>query len=252
MYIVGYNRHDVALHTEIRRTQEVTTSGALIADDDRATFGEFLSSARRRAGRSIEDVAAITKLSRRYLEALEHGRVEILPPGIYRRAMLRSYAASIALDPQLALERFDRTFAPPAPLPERPSEAAAMRPRAASEFRPFAPLRPVLTLSSFPAIALPPFRGAAHLRLPRTVMNSHLLAVTGATVLAVAVSAYVISLRSSESNVLRPERTDAASGAICVAAPSTGTAGHQESVGVGHDAADPDHQPRAPVSHPGA
>jgi transcriptional regulator with XRE-family HTH domain len=242
----------VTLHTANSTTREVTTSSALIADDDRAMFGEFLSSARRRAGRSIEDIASITKLSRRYLEALEHGRVEVLPPGMYRRAMLRSYAASVALDPQVALERFDRTFTPPAPVPERRPEASAMWPRPASVFRPFAPLRPVLTLSSFPALALPSFREATHLRLPRTVLNSPLLAVTGATVLAVAVSAYVISLRSPESSVPRLETTNApsavrpaaqagfspASGALGMAAQSTGTAGRQENVGVGDDAAD--------------
>jgi len=204
-------------------------------------FGEFLSSARRRAGRSIEDVAASTKLSRRYLEALERGRVELLPPGMYRRAMLRSYAASVALDPQAAVERFDRTFATPQSPPERRAEAAAKRTRPTGVFA-----------SSFPAVAFPSVRAVEYLRLPQSVLQLPRFAATGAIVLAAAVSAYIVSQRSSESGLLRLEGTDApsvlapaaeagfsaASGAIGASTPSTGTAGDQEAVGVGVDGAD--------------
>jgi cytoskeletal protein RodZ len=244
----------VAVDTRTNTTRAGAAGVALIADEDRAIFGEFLSAARRRSGRSLEDVAASTKLSRRYLEALERGRVELLPPGMYRRAMLRSYAASVALDPQVALERFDRTFSPPANLTERRGDAAAKEPGPAGVFRSFAPLRPVLmsTLASFPAIALPSIRTAASLRLPRHVLQPPLLAAAGAMVLAAIASAYFASMRSPEPGLQPLEGTDApaalqtaagtdispAVSAIYTSTPSTGTAGDQEAVGVGLDAAE--------------
>ena len=73
-------------------------------------FTHLLTSARQRAGCSLEQISQQTKISMRYLEALEQGRVEILPAGLYRRAMVRSYATAVGLDPDVAIERFDRTF----------------------------------------------------------------------------------------------------------------------------------------------
>lgn len=81
-----------------------------VSDDDRAAFGAFLAAARQRSGRSLEEIAGTTKIATRYLQALEHGRVEILPAGMYRRAILRNYAAAIGLDPRVAVERLLQTF----------------------------------------------------------------------------------------------------------------------------------------------
>ena len=129
--------------------------GPVVDDGDREVFGEFLASARRRAGRSLDEVAGSTKLSKRYLEALERGRVELLPPGMYRRAIVRSYAASVALDPQVALERFSRTFGTEA-VP-RAGRTTPVPPKAppVSGIRRVAPLRPAVmsTLSAVPASA---------------------------------------------------------------------------------------------------
>jgi hypothetical protein len=81
-----------------------------ISEHDRELFTELLTSARQRAGCPLEQISQQTKISMRYLEALEQGQVEILPSGLYRRAIVRSYAAAVGLDPDLAIERFDRTF----------------------------------------------------------------------------------------------------------------------------------------------
>jgi cytoskeletal protein RodZ len=97
-----------------------------VSEEDRAAFGQFLSSARKDAGRSLEEIAQSTKISSRYLDALERGHVEVLPAGMYRRAMLRNYASAIGLDTRTALERFDRTFG----MPAQPESPGAAPPRA--------------------------------------------------------------------------------------------------------------------------
>jgi hypothetical protein len=83
---------------------------AIVSDDDRALFKTFLTSARQRAGRSLEEIARTTKISPRYLQALEDGRPDVLPAGMYRRAILRNYATAVGLDPRVAVERFVQTF----------------------------------------------------------------------------------------------------------------------------------------------
>jgi cytoskeletal protein RodZ len=216
----------------------------IVGDEDRAVFGEFLASARRRAGRSLDEIARSTKLSRRNLEALEQGRVEVLPPGMYRRAILRSYAASVALDPHVAIERFDRTFGGAAAPPDaagRPEPLPARTPGPRSRI---APLRPVLmsAMASFPAIALPSIRAVASLRLPHSVVQPRHLAAAATLVLAAVGSLYFLRLPPSESRRAeftapqapqKPTRavSTPASGASDTA-PSTGTSGRDEPVSV--------------------
>src|SRR5688572_12310719 len=118
------------------------TNVPIVGDEDRREFGEFFASARRRAGRSLEEIERSTKLSRRNLEALEQGRVEVLPPGMYRRAILRSYAASVALDPQVAIERFDRIFGGAAAQPGGNGRSEPMARSTPGPLSRIAPLRP--------------------------------------------------------------------------------------------------------------
>jgi hypothetical protein len=77
---------------------------------DRVLFSEFLVAARRRAACSLDEIALVTKVPARHLEALERGRVDDLPRGVYRRAIVRTYATAVGLDPALVLERFGQVF----------------------------------------------------------------------------------------------------------------------------------------------
>jgi hypothetical protein len=81
-------------------------------------FVEFLVSGRRRSGRSLQEIAGTTKIAPRHLEALERGRVDALPSGLYRRAIVRDYARCVGIDPEAALELLDRTFSTEAALPD--------------------------------------------------------------------------------------------------------------------------------------
>ena len=77
---------------------------------ERTAFAEFLKNARERRRLTLEQVADETKIATHHLEALEGGNIHSMPPGMYRRAMLRAYAESVGLDPQAALEAFEQTF----------------------------------------------------------------------------------------------------------------------------------------------
>lgn len=69
-------------------------------------FGTALKATREAAGRSLRDVADVTKLAVRTLEALERNQIERLPTGIFRRAIVRAYAKEIGLDPEETLKAF--------------------------------------------------------------------------------------------------------------------------------------------------
>jgi cytoskeleton protein RodZ len=70
------------------------------------TLGDGLRLAREKAGLSLRQIADATKQSVTNLSALENNKIGRLPGGIYRRAIVRSYAASVGLDPERTLRAF--------------------------------------------------------------------------------------------------------------------------------------------------
>jgi cytoskeletal protein RodZ len=74
--------------------------------DTAEDFGAALRHHREAAHRSLREVADATKLGMRVLEALERNHVEKLPPGIFRRAVVRAYARESGLDPEKTLRMF--------------------------------------------------------------------------------------------------------------------------------------------------
>jgi cytoskeletal protein RodZ len=90
-------------------------------------LGELLKSARARRGLTLQQVSNVTKIPRRYLEAVEQDRLEALPGGLYRRAHVRAYAQAVQLDPGLLaqLERDLKASVPIEALLGRPRKRAA-------------------------------------------------------------------------------------------------------------------------------
>src|SRR5262245_44823112 len=93
---------------------------------DGAAFGEFLRQARERRGLTLQQISSETKIPWRHLQALEHGQLNAVPGGPYRRGEIRAYAEAVGLDKAMALERLDRalqastaTVAPPPRMPSR-------------------------------------------------------------------------------------------------------------------------------------
>lgn len=69
-----------------------------------AGIGEALRSTRERRGLSIDEVARETRISPRFLEALEAEAFDELPAPVYVRGFLRSYANYLKIEPQPLLD----------------------------------------------------------------------------------------------------------------------------------------------------
>lgn len=63
-----------------------------------------LATIRRNRGISLEQIANSTKISMRWLEAIERGEFRKLPGGIYTTSYLRQYARAIDYDEDALLE----------------------------------------------------------------------------------------------------------------------------------------------------
>lgn len=70
-----------------------------------AGIGETLRSNRERRGITVEQVAQDTRISLRFIEALEDEQFDELPAPVYVRGFLRSYANYLKIDPQPLLDQ---------------------------------------------------------------------------------------------------------------------------------------------------
>jgi len=75
-----------------------------------ATVGERLHQARERAGLSLDDLAAESKIQAKYLAAIEAGHYRLLPGPVYARNFIRKYAEVLNVDVAHALELFDQEY----------------------------------------------------------------------------------------------------------------------------------------------
>jgi len=71
-------------------------------------LGSVLIRAREARGLTLEDAERDTRISRRYLQALESEQFEVIPAPVYARGFLRSYSSYLGLDPQDVLALFPR------------------------------------------------------------------------------------------------------------------------------------------------
>lgn len=71
-------------------------------------LGTLLVRAREARGLTLEDAERDTRISRRYLQALEAEQFDVIPAPVYARGFLRSYSQYLGLDPQEALDMFPR------------------------------------------------------------------------------------------------------------------------------------------------
>ena len=61
-------------------------------------------------GIALEEITAVTKISRRHLIALEQEKFRLLPGGILSKGIVRGYAGAIGLDQQDWTERFLKAY----------------------------------------------------------------------------------------------------------------------------------------------
>jgi cytoskeleton protein RodZ len=90
--------------------------------------GADLRAARERLGLSLDDVACTLRIRPPHLEALEEGRISLLPGNAYALAFVRTYAGALGLDAEEMVRRFKAEAAEfarrpdlvfPVPMPER-------------------------------------------------------------------------------------------------------------------------------------
>ncbi|MDQ0090554.1 cytoskeleton protein RodZ [Paenibacillus anaericanus] len=62
-------------------------------------LGQQLKEARLAKGLSLDDVQEVTKIRKRYLEAIEAGDYKVLPGSFYVRAFIKTYAEAVGIDP---------------------------------------------------------------------------------------------------------------------------------------------------------
>lgn len=95
-------------------------------------LGSALQKARERAGFSLPDLAARTCIPMKSLRAIEENNFDAVPPGIFVRSFIRSYAREVGVDPVAAIAEFRAMTEPvPEPAQETKQESAVgdgMRP----------------------------------------------------------------------------------------------------------------------------
>src|SRR6266404_9512058 len=74
------------------------------------SIGEKLRLARETRGIALRDISDQTRISMRYLEAIESDDYRRLPGGIFNRSFIRAYAKFIGFDEQEAIEEYNRTL----------------------------------------------------------------------------------------------------------------------------------------------
>jgi cytoskeletal protein RodZ len=66
-------------------------------------FGEYLRREREMRGVSLEEISTATKISIRFLQAIENEELSKLPGGIFTRSFVRTYARYLGLDEERVL-----------------------------------------------------------------------------------------------------------------------------------------------------
>ena len=73
-----------------------------------ATIGEQLRLAREEQGIALREISNQTRISMRYLEAIETNDYRRLPGGIFNRSFVKAYAKCVGFDEHQALEGYAR------------------------------------------------------------------------------------------------------------------------------------------------
>lgn len=67
-------------------------------------LGLRLKNAREEKKITLDELQNITKIQKRYLLAIEEGKLEMLPGQFYARAFVKSYSEAVGIDPELLFE----------------------------------------------------------------------------------------------------------------------------------------------------
>lgn len=85
-------------------------------------LGQLLKKARVEKGMTLDDIQDLTKIRKRYLEAIEEGDYKVLPGTFYVRAFVKTYAETVGLNPDELLQLYSSD------IPEAVTETASVEP----------------------------------------------------------------------------------------------------------------------------
>jgi cytoskeletal protein RodZ len=74
-----------------------------------ASLGQELRRERELRGISLKEISDTTRISLRFLQALEEDRLDVIPGAFFVRAILRAYARGIGIDENQVLNRYQET-----------------------------------------------------------------------------------------------------------------------------------------------
>lgn len=81
-------------------------------------FGASFRKARESKDVSLDKIAVETRISTRFLTAIENEQFELLPGGIFNRGFIRTYAEHLGLAPEEAIAAYEKLIKPVEPEPE--------------------------------------------------------------------------------------------------------------------------------------
>ena len=84
-------------------------------------LAHVLQKARQDKGMSLVDIQETTKIQRRYLEAIEAGKFDVLPGHFYARAFIKNYAEAVGLDSEQLLSEYSSELPSPPKVEETPT-----------------------------------------------------------------------------------------------------------------------------------
>lgn len=79
-------------------TTEASARNSEPAERGAASLGSLLRAAREERGLTIDRISEVTKIGKRFLEAIESDDFERLPGGIFDRSFIRAFAREVGVD----------------------------------------------------------------------------------------------------------------------------------------------------------
>src|SRR5205823_14370642 len=94
------------MHWESGPVSDASRFGARLRSEMATSIGEKLRLARETRGIALRHISEQTRISMRYLEAIEADDYRRLPGGIFNRSFVRAYAKHVGYDEQEALDEY--------------------------------------------------------------------------------------------------------------------------------------------------
>jgi cytoskeletal protein RodZ len=91
------------------KTSDPTPDERALRDGAESSLGVLLRRAREAQGLSLRDISDQTRISRRYLEAIEADDYKNLPGGIFNRSFVKAFAKTVGVNEAEAIRGYERT-----------------------------------------------------------------------------------------------------------------------------------------------